>query len=303
MSYEAKKLTGRGYRITDGYCTELTIRYQVLTPRLTAAPGLDDLTGFPAIGAAPTITDCTGLTLAAGVVLCDVDVSEDDSGIKWTFTAGYKVPSAGGGTGANDPTATQYTDRITHGTRTLEVQADYDLSSPPKPFLNSAGRPYDTPPVIRIPIRVITVEKRYKTRVNVSGVSGTANQAAVTIDGEAFAAGTATLDATCETTGDKKWPWQIRFTVEELYTPGKDGNTGAYADIINKGWEYLEYTDEDVRTLVRACSENEKGVLVNSPTGVLLDEDGGRLPDDTSTWTTKRYTIARLATWPNWVSA
>ena len=305
MSYEAKKLTGRTYRITDGPCTELSIHYQVLTPRLAAAPGLTDITGFPALGSAPTSGDCTGLTLAPGVVLCDVDVSEDDSGIKWTFTAGYKVPSAGaggGGTGANDPNATQYMSRVTHGTRILEVYADYDLSVPPKPFLNSAGRPYSNPPQIRIPIRVITVEKKHRSKVNVSGVSGTANQSAVTIDGEVFAPGTAILDATCETTGDKKWPWQLRFTIEELFTPGKNGNTGSHIEVVNKGFEFLDYVDEDQKALFRAMTEDEEGKNRLTATEVLLDDEGKKLADDVAQFTTKTYTIARLADWPAWVS-
>ena len=312
MSYEAKKLTGRGYRITDGYCTELTIRYQVLTPRLVAAPGLGDLTGFPAIGAAPSVTDCTNLTLATGVVLCDVDVSEDDSGIKWTFGAVYKVPSAGaggGGTGAGDANATQFSTRITHGTRIIEMESDHDFSNPPRRFVNSAGQPYGKAPLCRFPVRLIRVEKYLKSKVSVSGASGRCNSTVVMIDGETFAPGTAILDATCETTGDKKWPWKLSFSLEELLSIDEQGhNTGQLVHVINSGYmckKQVFNDEEPTLELARIMVPDENGKDCWPTNELPLADDGTLLdnPTDPSQFTSKAYNTVRLIEFPWWVSA
>lgn len=299
-TYAAKKTTGRSYRISNGALSELSIPYLVETPMLAAAPGLADLTGFPESLSKPTPADMAGIPVLPSQVnlfLLDVDVSEDASGIKWMFTALYKTYSGGGG-GDEKPEDTTYTSRITHGTKTIMVKSPYDLSSTPKPFLNSAGRPYADPPEIRVPIRTLTVEKRYRTRVSVAGVSGTANNASVTVDGETFAAGMATIEATCETTGDKKWPFQIRFTIEELYTPGASGNTGYKVQVLNSGWEYKDSAGK----LVRAEVEDSNGKRQPAKGPVLLDADGKLLAAGAAP-TSKEYVQARLAAWPSWVSA
>lgn len=298
VTYAAKKTTGRSYRISNGSLTELSIPYLVETPMLPSAPGLENLTGFPAKLSKPTPDDMAGIPAMPADVhlfLLDVDVSEDASGIKWMFTAIYKTYSGGGDA---EPDAESYSTRVTHGTKTIMVKAPYDLSATPKPFLNSAGRPYADPPEIRIPIRMVTVEKRYKERVNVGGVSGTANSNSVTIDGETFAAGMAVIEATSETTGDRKWPYQIRFTIEELYTPGASGNTGYKIQVLNSGWEYKDATGK----LVRAEVEDSNGKRQPAKGPVLLDADGKLLAAGAAP-TSKDYVQARLATWPSWVSA
>lgn len=295
ITYAAKRLTGRSYRVTDGLCSELTIRYQVITPMLLVAPGLTDLTSFPAYGAAPSSSDVTGLTMALGMQMCDVDVAEDESGIKWTFSAVYRVP---GVSASYTPlgSETEYTAKVTHGTKMVEVKSPWDFDK--KPFVNSAGRPYDAPPPLRIPARVVTVEKRLKEWADVSGHSGTCNLSSVTVDHETFAAGTAVLEATCETTGDRKWPYTMRFTVEELINLDDQGeNTGCRINLVNAGYEFLKEG-----TLTRALVEDEEGKLKASPTPVLLADDGSLLADG-QPMTSKQYRLARETEWPDWVSA
>lgn len=299
-TYTANKLTGRSYRISDGVLTELSVPYQVLTPRLSSAPGIGDLTGFPTALSKPTSSDLSGLPsnpIEIGLYMLDVGVQEDASGAKWIFTATYKLVGGSGGGGAPSAEATEYTAKVRHSTKLVDVECAWDFDG--KPFLNSAKRPYDKVPALRIPAKVVSVEKRLKAYVDVSDVSGKCNANTVTIHGTTFQAGCATIDAVCETTGDKKWPYSLSFTVEELISIDDQGaNTGCRINLVNAGFEYLEGGK-----LVRAMVEDEKGELKPSPTPVLLDEAGERLADADDALTSIQYRLAEEVSWPSWVSA
>jgi hypothetical protein len=297
MSYAAEKLPGRTYCLSNGTVSEISFVYQVLTPRLAKAPGLDDLTGFPAIGSAPSGDDIADLPLVFDLRMLDVDVTEHESGIKWEFTATYKKPGAGPDEDESGEDPTEFPTRITHGTKIISVESPWDVNG--KPFLNSAGMPYERPIPIRVPVRVVTVEKKLRTKVNISGVSGTCNAAEVNIDGDVFAASTAIIDATCESTGNVDWPWQLRYTIEELYQLDDQGaNTGHLVNVVNTGYSYIE---EGTGKVVLAMIEGEDGKLKQAPAPVKLD-DTGHLLTEGQPLTSIQYATARESVWPAWVT-
>jgi hypothetical protein len=136
--------------------------------------------------------------------------------------------------------------------------------------------------------------------MSISGVSGTCNLDEITIDGETFKAMTAILNATIETTGNRAWPYRLRFTITELMQLDKEGkNSGAFVDVVNRGYECFApgSTDE----LILAKVKGDDGKDIPSPTPVLLSANGHQ-NEPNAFMTYKTYTTARGSTWPEWVT-
>ena len=277
--YPAKKLTGRTYRISEGKCVEVRIPYQVVTPRLTAAPGIGDLTGFPGNGAELTAADATGLDVVEGLVMREVDVSEDASGIKWIFTATYNAPSNASGEG--DVTVWgQIETARSWGSQDISIDISHDAATG-EAILNAVGDPFQSVPQVPRACPVFNVTR--KTTMLMSSAlehSGTINANSVTIDGVTIPPHCGRLIvSTRKLYNDPQgFGWEITYTVAVMSRKVGDKEVGWDIALVENGFYHFDSEGKRVQA-VDWDEETKKSYVRSTP--VLLTTDGKR--NDTKT--------------------
>ncbi len=214
----------------------------------------------------------------------------DPSGIKWDIEIKYTLINA------DDPVNNQKLVNIEYGTHELQKDVTHNLGTGAV-LIDANGKPFSQ--TIQLPrsYPFISINKKQVTlaRSTILSLSGTINNAAVTVAGVSIPKHAGRIKILATETEDAEYPWDVSYEVSVRYNQVSNyidfgGNLQAAAfefgwdeGVINEGFFVLSDDTPAVLTRATELVKLSDGTEEERPTAapVLLDDSGNKLSEAT----------------------